>query len=82
MKEFVWLMDQWRVQAQWRSASMECGEECVAVPGITGITMMPELCADNWGTVSTQVEVSSFIGKRTGDESDVSCMAMDKVHCI
>ena len=52
------------MQAQWRSASMECGEECVAVPGITGITMMAELCADNWGTVSTQVEVSSYSGKR------------------
>ena len=29
--------------------------------------MVPELCADNWGTMSTQVEVSSCIGKRTGD---------------
>ena len=44
------------MQAEWRSASMECGEQFVAV--ITGITMMPELCAENWGTVSTQVEVS------------------------
>ena len=33
---------------------MECGEQCVQ---IAGITMMPELCADNWGTVSTQVKV-------------------------
>ena len=40
---------------------MECGEQCVIM---TGRTMMPELCADNWGTV---VEVSLFIGKRTGD---------------
>ena len=55
MEHFVWLMDLWRVLAEWRSASMECGEQCVI---ITGITMMPELCADNWGTVSTQVEVS------------------------
>ena len=45
------------MQAEWRSASMECGEQCV-VGIITGITMMPELCADNWGTVSTWVEVS------------------------
>ena len=37
---------------------MECGEQCV-VPG-GGITMMPELCADNWGTVSTWVEVSCW----------------------
>ena len=36
---------------------MECGEQCVIE---TGITMMPELCADNWGTVSTQVQVSWF----------------------
>ena len=45
------------MQAEWRSASMECGEQCV-VGIITGITMMPELCADNWGTVSTWVKVS------------------------
>ena len=40
---------------------MECGEPCVR---IVGITMMPQSCADSWGTVSIQVEVSSFIGKR------------------
>ena len=40
---------------------MECGEQCVVV---AGITMMPESCADNWGTV---VEVSSFIVKRVDD---------------
>ena len=57
MGHFVWLMDQLRVQAGWRSVSMECGEQCVV---ITGITMMPQLCADNWGTVSAQVEVSQF----------------------
>ena len=34
---------------------MECGEQCVVM---AGIGMMPELCADNWGTVSTQVEVN------------------------
>ena len=64
MEQFVWLMDLWRVQAQWRSVSMECGEQCVIM---AGIIMMPELCADNWGTVSTQVEVGSYIGKRNGD---------------
>ena len=48
MEHFVWLMDLWRAQAEWRSASMECGEQCVTV---VGITMMPELCADNWGTM-------------------------------
>ena len=48
------------MQAEWRSASMECGEQCV-VSGITGITMMPELCADNWDTASTQVEVSYLV---------------------
>ena len=55
MKHFVWLMDQWRVLAEWRSASMECGEECVMM---VGVTIMPELCADNWDMMSTQV--SSF----------------------
>ena len=29
MEHFVWLMDLWRVLAEWRSASMECGEESV-----------------------------------------------------
>ena len=61
MEQFVWLMDLWRVQAGWRSVSMECGEQCVT---IAGVTMMPELCADNWGMVE---KVSSFIEKRTGD---------------
>ena len=61
MEQFVWLMVLWRVQAEWRSASMDCGEQCVIE---AGITMMPESCADNWGTMSTQVEVSSYIGKR------------------
>ena len=42
---------------------MECGEQCVML--VTGITMMPELCADNWGTVSTQVQVS--LGEEIGD---------------
>ena len=56
MKHFVWLMDQWRVLAGWRSASTECGEECVV--DMTGITMRPELCANNWDIMSTQV--SSF----------------------
>ena len=46
MGQFVWLMVLWRMQAEWRSASMECGEQCVI---IAGITMMPESCADNWG---------------------------------
>ena len=64
MEQFVWLMVLWRVRAEWRSASMDCGEQCVIM---AGITMMPELCADNWGTVSTQMEVGSYIGKRNGD---------------
>ena len=33
------------MQAGWRSASMEYGEQCVIMDGIP---MMPELCADNW----------------------------------
>ena len=55
MEQFVWLMALWRVLAEWRSVSMECGEQCVIV---AGTTMMPELCADNWGMV--QEEVSSL----------------------
>ena len=45
---------------------MECGEQCVTV---VGITMIPELCADNWGMV---VEVSSFIEKRTSSEAETA----------
>ena len=60
MEHFVWLMDQWRVQAGWRSASMDCGEQCVVITTVTGITMMPESYADNWGIAITQVEVSQF----------------------
>ena len=61
MEQFAWLMDLWRVQAEWRSASMECGEQCVIETGmqmITGITILPELFADKWGTMSTLEVVS------------------------
>ena len=50
---------------EWRFVFMECGEQCVRI--ITGITMMPELCADNWGTMLTQVEVSQFIPMLLGN---------------
>ena len=40
------------MQAEWRSASMECGEQCVAM---AGIEMTPKLCADNWGTLTQEV---------------------------
>ena len=51
------------MQAEWRSASMECGEQCVIVAGmcmmiilvITGIEIMPKLCAGNWGTLTQEV---------------------------
>jgi len=39
---------------------MECGEQCVI---ITGMTMMPGLCADSWGTVSMQVKL--VLGQRS-----------------
>ena len=62
MEQFVWLMDLRRMLAEWRSVSMECGEQCVTVGGIimiiTRISTLPELCAGNWDTMSTQVEVS------------------------
>ena len=51
--------------AGWRSASMECGEQCVIM---AMITMLPELCADNWDTMWTQMKVSLFIHL----ESDVA----------
>ena len=53
MGPFVWLMDGPLMKEGWRSASMDCGGQCVM---ITGITMMPELCADNWVTASAQVD--------------------------
>ena len=34
-----------RVEAEWRSALMNCGGQCVIMDGIP---MTPELCADNW----------------------------------
>ena len=40
---------------------MDCGEQCVV---ITMIVTLLKSCADNWGTVSTQEEVSSVIRKR------------------
>ena len=36
-------------------ASMKCGGQCVMMDGIA---MMQQLCADRWGTVSAQVQVS------------------------
>ena len=44
------------IAAGWRSASTECGEQCV---GVTGIVMMPELCADNWGFA--QVHIGTYL---------------------
>ena len=44
---------------------MECGEQCVIM---AMITMLPELCADNWDTMWTQMKVSLFIHL----ESDVA----------
>ena len=65
MEQFAWLMDRLRVQAEWRSVSMECGEESMVV-----CVTIPELCADSWGTMSMQKKVvKSRIGKRIGDYS-------------
>ena len=61
---FDWLVDDPLMKAEWRSASMECGGQCVTLVGISmvvGIAMMPKLCADNWGTVSAQVGLSMFV---------------------
>ena len=53
MEQLVWLMDQWRVLAEWRSASKEYGEDCVVN---TWVVTIPEYCADSWGTMSKQVK--------------------------
>ena len=47
------------MQAGWRSASLDCGEQCVIM---AGMKMMPQSCADNWATVTTLVvEVSCLV---------------------
>ena len=46
------------MQAGWRSASMECGEESVQLIGMVSMAIIPELCADSWGTMSMQEKVS------------------------
>ena len=43
---FGWLVDGILLKEGWRSALMDCGGQCVMVDGIT---MMQQLCADNWG---------------------------------
>jgi len=58
MEQFVWLMDLLRVLAEWRSASMECGEQCVMI--FTGITMMPELCVNSWDTIEMEVSYRHY----------------------
>ena len=57
------------MQAGWRSVSMECGEQCVM---ITGIAMMPGLCADNWDILD-QVYTSLY---------SVKCKAEVVMHCM
>ena len=48
MDPFDWLVDDPLMKAEWRSASMECGGQCVMA---TGIAMIQQLCADNWGSL-------------------------------
>ena len=57
MEHYVWLVDLWTVLAGWRSVSVEGGGQCVI---LDGIIMMLKLCADNLGTVLTQVEFLSL----------------------
>ena len=45
---FGWLVDDILMKEGWRSASMDCGGQCVMVDGIM---MMQQLCADNWGSL-------------------------------
>ena len=44
MAPFDWLVESPLMKAEWRSASMECGGQCVV---IAGGPVMPELSADN-----------------------------------
>ena len=48
MGPFGWLVDGPLMKAEWRSASMECGGQCVT---LVGVAVMPESCADNWGSL-------------------------------
>ena len=54
MEIFDLLVDDPLMKAEWRSASMECGGQCVT---LVGIAMMPELCADNWGSLDQVLRV-------------------------
>ena len=56
---------------------MECGEQFVITLMVVGVSTMPELCADNWGTMSTEVEVSYFalLLFKSGDCSRSSSLA-------
>ena len=58
MSPFDWLVDDPLMKEEWRSASMECGGQCVTP---VGVAVMPELCADNWVTASVQVGLSMFV---------------------
>ena len=49
MGAFGWLVDGPLMKAEWRSASTECGGQCVIMDGIP---MRPELCADSWDFLS------------------------------
>ena len=42
--QFDWLVGSPLMKAEWRSASMECGGQCVMV---AGVSVMPKLCADS-----------------------------------
>ena len=44
MTPFNWLGDNHLMKAEWRSASIECGGQCVIV---AGVPVMPVLCADS-----------------------------------
>ena len=54
MGPFSWLVADPLMKAEWRSASMNCGGQCVM---LDGIAVMLQLSADNWVTMSAQVRV-------------------------
>ena len=47
MGPFACWVDDLLMKAEWRSALMECGGQFVT---LVGVAVMPESCADNWGS--------------------------------
>ena len=62
MEMLVWLVDDPLMKAEWKSASMERGGQCVT---LDGIAVMQELYADNWGSLDQVLRVMVFFHPST-----------------